>query len=154
MKTVAPQRAQPAPWPVSSQSIKPISSRSSPIHIAQSVSQALPAIEDEDEQGIDIEEVVHEDPMEPMNAVPEVEMLIDDEFQLYDDRAEYIWPDASPTRAERYRRQVQATRDVFEDEPDMYDTAMVYEYAEDIFQCMSELEVSLLADLLSLHPLR
>ena len=40
------------------------------------------------------------------------------------------------------RRQVQTIRDVFVDEPDMHDTTMVSEYAEEIFQYMSELEVT------------
>ena len=64
--------------------------------------------------------------------------MIEDEYQPYDDRAEYIWPEASPEHAERYRRQVQAIRDVFEDEPDMYDTTMASEYVEEIFQSMSQ----------------
>ena len=157
-KTVSPQRAQPASRPVSSQSVQSISSRPSSIRIAQSVSQVVnltpPVVENEDENSMDIEEVVHEDPMELMNAIREVETMIEDEYQPYDARAEYIWQKASPERAERYRRQVQAIRDVFEDEPDMYDTTMVSEYAEEIFQYMSELEVSLSAYHLSPHPLR
>ena len=98
---------------------------------------------------MDIEEVVHEDPRELTNAIREVEAMIQDEYQHYNDHTEYIWPEASPERAERYRRQVQAIRDVFEDEPDMYDTTMVSEYSEEIFQYMSELEVSWLTYRLS-----
>ena len=103
---------------------------------------------------IEEEQVVHEDPRELMNAIREVETMIEDGYQHYDDHTEYIWPETSPERAERYRRQVQAIRDVFEDEPDMYDTTMVSEYSEEIFQYMSELEVSLLMYYLSLHSLR
>jgi hypothetical protein len=151
--TVIPQRVQPASRPVSSQSIHSISSRPSSIRVAQSISQVVnlapPVVEDEDEQSMDIEEVVHEDPRELMRAIREVETMIEDDHQRYDDHAEYIWPEASPERAERYRRQVQAIRDVFEDEPDMYDTTMVSEYAEEIFEYMSELEVRLLANYLS-----
>ena len=146
--TVAPQRVPPASRPVSSQSVQSIPSRPSSIRVAQSVPQvanlAPPVIEDEDEQSMDIEEVVHEDPRELTNAIREVEAMIQDEYQHYDDHTEYIWPEASPERAERYRRQVQAIRDVFEDEPDMYDTTMVSEYSEEIFQYMSELEVGFL----------
>ena len=103
---------------------------------------------------MDIEEVVHEDPRELMNAIREVELMIEDGYQRHDDHAEYIWPEASPERAERYHRQVQAIRDVFEDEPDMYDTTMVSEHAEEIFEYMNELEVCLLACFLSPHSLR
>jgi len=148
--TVVPQRVQPASRPVSSQSVQSISSRPSSIRVTQSVPQvanlAPPVVEDEDEQSMDIEEeLVREDPRELMNAIREVETMIEDGYQHYDDHAEYIWPEASPERAERYRSQVQAIRDVFEDEPDMHDTTMVSEYAEEIFQYMSELEVGLLA---------
>ena len=89
---------------------------------------------------MDIEEVVQEDPRELVNAIREVETMIEAEYQHYD-RPQYIWPEASPERVEQYRRQVQAVRDVFVDEPDMHDTTMVSEYAEEIFQYMSELEV-------------
>ena len=102
-----------------------------------------PVTEDDDKQNVDAKEVVREDPHELMNAIREVETMIEDQYQQYDDHAEYIWPEAPPERAERYRRQVQAIRDVFEDEPDMYDTTMVSEYSEEIFQYMTELEVRL-----------
>jgi hypothetical protein len=52
-----------------------------------------------------------------------------------------IWPDVSTDRAARYRREVDAIREVFEDEVDVYDTTMVSEYAEDIFDYMGKLEV-------------
>ena len=61
-----------------------------------------------------------------------------------------VWPDVSPERAERYRREVQRIRDTFEEELDMEDTTMVSEYAEEIYEYMCELEVGL-----TLHsPLR
>ena len=152
--TAALQRVPPASRPVSSQSVQSIPSRPSSIRVTQSVPQvanlAPPVVEDEDEQSMDIEEVVHEGPRELANAIREVEAMIEDEYQRYDDHAEYIWPEASPERTERYRRQVQAIRDVFVDEPDMHDTTMVSEYSEEIFQYMSELEVGLLAYHLSL----
>ena len=156
--TVAPQRVPPVSRPISSQSIQSIPSRPSSIRVAQSVSQvanlAPPVVEDDDEQSMDIEEVVHEDPRELMNAIREVETMIEDEYQRYDDHTEYIWPEASPECAERYRCQVQAIRDVFEDEPDMYDTTMVSEYSEEIFQYMSELEVCFWSTTGPRHPLR
>jgi len=156
--TVVPQRVAPASRPVSSQSVQSIPSRPSSITVAQSLPQvanlAPPVVEDEDEQSMEIEEVVHEDPRELMNAIREVETMIEDEYQRYDEHTEYIWPEVSPERAERYRRQVQTIRDVFVDEPDMHDTTMVSEYSEEIFQYMGELEVGLLMCYLSLHLLR
>jgi len=55
-----------------------------------------------------------------------------------------IWPEVSTDRAERYRHEVDAVREVFEDEIDVYDTTMVSEYAEDIFDYMGDLEVGCL----------
>ena len=156
--TVAPQRVPLVSRPVSSQSVQSIPSRPSSIRVTQSVPQvfnlAPPVAEDEDEQSMDIEEVVHEDHREVMNAMREVETMIQDEHKHYDDHAEYIWPEASPERAEKYRREVQAVRNTFVDEPDMYDTTMVSEYAEEIFEYMSELEVRFLPFFLSPRPLR
>ena len=144
--TVAPQRVPLVSRPVSSQSVQSIPSRPSSIRVTQSVPQVVnlapPVVEDEDEQSMDIEEVVHEQPRNLANGIRAVETMVADEYQHYDDHPEYIWPEASPERAEQYRRQVQAIRDVFVDEPDMHDTTMVSEYAEEIFQYMSELEVS------------
>ena len=77
--------------------------------------------------------------------------MIEDEYQRNDDQAKYIWPEASPERAERYRNQVQAVRDAFGDEPDTCDTTTVSEHSEGIFQYMSELKVGPLAYCLSLH---
>lgn len=137
--TVAPQRAAPAPRPVSSQSVQSISSRPSSIRVTQSASQVVnlapQVVEDEDEQSMDIEEVVREDPRELIDAIREVETMIQDGHQHYDDHTEYIWPEVSPKRA------------------DMHDTTMVSEYAEEIFQYMNELEVRLFACFLSPHSL-
>ena len=55
-----------------------------------------------------------------------------------------IWPEVSTDRAERYKRELDAVREVFEDEIDIYDTTMVSEYSEDIFDYMGDLEVSCL----------
>jgi hypothetical protein len=53
-----------------------------------------------------------------------------------------VWPDVSTDRAERYRREVDTIRRTFEEgEIDIYDTTMVSEYSEEIFDYMLELEV-------------
>ena len=103
---------------------------------------------------MDIEESVHEDSRELVNAIREVETMIKGGCRSYDDQVEHIWPEASPERVERYHSRVQAIRDVFEDQPAVYDTTIVSEYAEEILQYMSELEVGLLTYCPSPHPLR
>lgn len=55
-----------------------------------------------------------------------------------------IWPEFSTERANRYRKEVQNIQETFHDEVDMFDTTMVSEYAEDIFEYMCELEVCLI----------
>ncbi|KAF9476696.1 hypothetical protein BDN70DRAFT_811890 [Pholiota conissans] len=51
-----------------------------------------------------------------------------------------VWPEVSTERALRYEKEVQSIRERFEDEVDMYDTTMVSEYAEEIFEYMCDLE--------------
>jgi len=52
-----------------------------------------------------------------------------------------MWPEVSSERATRYAKELQAIRATFEDEVDMFDTTMVSEYAEEIFEYMCDLEV-------------
>lgn len=52
-----------------------------------------------------------------------------------------MWPEVSSERATRYTKELQAIRTTFEDEVDMFDTTMVSEYAEEIFEYMCDLEV-------------
>lgn len=59
-------------------------------------------------------------------------------------KPECIWPEMSTERKQKYKREVDAIREVFEDEVDVFDTTMVSEYAEDIFEYMYELEVGFL----------
>jgi len=55
-----------------------------------------------------------------------------------------MWPEVSSERATRYTKELQAIRATFEDEVDMFDTTMVSEYAEEIFEYMCDLEVRVL----------
>jgi hypothetical protein len=52
------------------------------------------------------------------------------------------WPALDTERADRYRREVDAIREAYEDQADIYDLTMVSEYSEEIFEYMSQLEVS------------
>jgi G2/mitotic-specific cyclin 2 len=105
--------------------------------------------EDDQEQSMDIEETA--DPEDPsmMTGTQEVEGMIDlddsedegEQNEVHPISRDGVWPAVSPERAERYKQEVEAIREVFEDEQDMFDTTMVSEYAEEIFQYMTELEV-------------
>lgn len=111
-----------------------------------------PPVQDEldDEQSMDIEDVEDDDPSTLAGAEQVQAMLDIDDDEEEDNHNELdssskpaSWPQVSPQRAERYRQEVEAIREVFEDEQDMFDTTMVSEYAEEIFVYMNELEVSL-----------
>lgn len=52
------------------------------------------------------------------------------------------WPEVSTATAKRYQHEVDQIRECFEDAVDMFDTTMVSEYSEEIFEYMSKLEVS------------
>ncbi|KAJ7650369.1 cyclin [Roridomyces roridus] len=106
-------------------------------------------LEQDDEQGmnVDLEEEAEPVQAEPLEDEPEedvAEMLIaddDDEDQLDDEGVEEetataakpprVWPDVPTERALQYQK---------EDDVDIYDTTMVSEYADDIFEYMNELE--------------
>ena len=64
---------------------------------------------------------------------------IDDEEPIA--KRQRVWPEVSTVRAQRYRRELDDIKEHFHDEVDEFDTTMVSEYAEDIFQYMQELEV-------------
>jgi hypothetical protein len=55
-----------------------------------------------------------------------------------------IWPEIGTERAARYAKELQAIRETFHDEVDMFDTTMVSEYAEEIFEYMCDLEVRIM----------
>jgi G2/mitotic-specific cyclin 2 len=60
-------------------------------------------------------------------------------------KVQRIWPDVTTDRRIKCEKEVQAIREVFQDEVDMYDTTMVSEYAEEIFEYMCELEVRIIS---------
>ncbi|RDB25905.1 G2/mitotic-specific cyclin cdc13 [Hypsizygus marmoreus] len=82
-----------------------------------------------------------EDEVEAMIGVDESD---DEDFeetaQMPPAKIQRIWPEVSTDRARRYRQEVDTVREVFDDQPDIYDPTMVSEYAEEIFEYMTELE--------------
>jgi molecular chaperone GrpE (heat shock protein) len=99
--------------------------------MSMDVEAELEAAEEED-----VEEEV--DPMEDSE---------DDQLEEPEDETERrakppkVWPEVSTQRALQYQKEVQAIRETFQDDVDIYDTNMVSEYAEDIFEYMNDLEV-------------
>ena len=54
---------------------------------------------------------------------------------------QHIWPALSPNAAARLKNEIDQIQKTFHDEVDMFDTTMVSEYSDDIFDYMSDLEV-------------
>ncbi|PFH53068.1 hypothetical protein AMATHDRAFT_138498, partial [Amanita thiersii Skay4041] len=63
-----------------------------------------------------------------------------------ENKAPKIWPQMDTQLLDRCQKEVQAVREHFTDDVNVYDTTMVSEYADDIFQYMSELEEKVMAD--------
>ena len=64
-----------------------------------------------------------------------------DEEPLPPPRVARRWPDVDTDKRNSYERRVDSIRDNYDDVVDVYDTTMVNEYSEDIFNYMSQLEV-------------
>ena len=90
------------------------------------------------EEQVVVDEVMEEKPVE---VEPPVEEQEDDET---DDKlpVQHIWPELSPNAAAKLKNEIEHIQKTFHDEVDMFDTTMVSEYADDIFEYMSNLEVS------------
>ncbi|TDL25648.1 hypothetical protein BD410DRAFT_717357 [Rickenella mellea] len=91
------------------------------------------------------EEVAQEDVVEDMVDVDspsddedETEVVIEKKVATPVVR---VWPDVGPETAKRHQRQVDEVRSRFEDDVDPFDTTMVSEYSEEIFEYMSKLEI-------------
>ena len=88
----------------------------------------------------------------------EVEAMVDDSkaldgeaeveaVALDESRPPRVWPELGTERTHRFQSQINRIRETFEDYVDPFDTAMVSEYSDEIFEYMQELEVSFLVDL-------
>ena len=105
-----------------------------------------PVVQDEeiDDDADDSMEIVEEECVtvveeeaESSKQQEEVDELDEDDVPIT-----YIWPEMSPGTASRYQKEIEQIRAGFRDEVDMFDTTMVSEYSEEIFEYMSKLEVS------------
>lgn len=84
----------------------------------------------------------------PLDEEPEEQMVDLDESEDEEETARVrkhprIWPDMATEARMRQEQQVKEITDKFVDQVDVFDTTMVSEYAEDIFEYMGELEVCL-----------
>lgn len=92
--------------------------------------------EHECEQLIDLREVETMVGIEEDDAEQDVA-----EQDLVDGKPAKMWPDMDTPLVDRCQKRIEALRETYEDVVNMYDTAMVSEYSEDIFEYMADLEV-------------
>ncbi|KAF7985748.1 hypothetical protein HWV62_2370 [Athelia sp. TMB] len=129
---------------------------------SQAASTLVIAVDEEygeKENSMDIEEPERFDEPEPEASLLVAEQEVQDMVEYVSEpedeveaptqipaepKPERIWPEVSTDRRARYRHEVDAIKEVFEDSVDMFDTTMVSEYSEDIFQYMEELEESVM----------
>ncbi|KAK2460884.1 hypothetical protein APHAL10511_007354 [Amanita phalloides] len=90
-----------------------------------------------------IELVRQEAEVEAMIDVPEDEEE-DESEDLVDGKHPRMWPDMDTALLDRCQRRVEAVRETYEDVVNMYDTSMVSEYSDDIFEYMAKLEESVM----------
>ena len=95
----------------------------------------------EDSMEVEEEEAVQEAAEPPAsNEAKEPDAKAEDDEDV---PVQHIWPEMSPRAAEKYKSEIEHIQKTFHDEVDMFDTTMVSEYADEIFEYMSKLEVSL-----------
>nr|GAT60828.1 predicted protein [Mycena chlorophos] len=110
-------------------------------------------VDEDDDEGVQLDDAASESEGEPdamAISEAEIDQLEDDQEDEEEEetatvpKVPRVWPDISPERALQYQKEVQAVRDAFNDDVDIYDTTMVSEYAEEIFEYMNELEESMM----------
>lgn len=131
----------------------PLKRVSTRIAVAEQIEEELSIKVEDPQSEMDVEENILDDGEEAALRVneEEVEAMIgveDSASETGDDEVQFqkqprIWPDVSTELATRYDKEIQSIRSRFDDEVDMYDTTMVSEYAEEIFDYMCDLEVRL-----------
>lgn len=131
--------------------------RSSVFKRASRQETAVPVViptEEEKENDMDVEDVQEDVDLSIINE-KEVDSMVDVQEQgspVQEGKATAIfakepriWPDVDTERAMRQYREVTEIQRTFEDEVDIFDTTMVSEYSDEIFEYMNELEVRLIS---------
>lgn len=110
-------------------------------------------VESDNDNGMQVEPDAVEAESSLIKGEEEVEAMVGVEVESSEEEEELeetakvepkpprVWPEISTERAERCRREIDAIRETFDDEVDMYDTTMVSEYSDEIFEYMCDLEV-------------
>lgn len=107
-----------------------------------------PPVKNVDEADEDSMEIEEQEVVDEVTQAKSEEHLPRVEDEGPEDEAEdkvpvqHIWPAMSPNAAARLRNEIEQIQKTFHDEVDMFDTTMVSEYSDDIFEYMSNLEVS------------
>lgn len=130
---------------------KRISRSVAPVVVTQEVdevrhTEAQIAMDVEDDLAAAIRD--EEEAEENVLQAEDVESMFDDEDSEDEETAhlpppakmQRVWPEVSTDRRLRYRREVEAVHEMFEDRIDVLDPSMVSEYAEEIFEYMNDLE--------------
>ncbi|KAG6831816.1 hypothetical protein H0H92_007493 [Tricholoma furcatifolium] len=123
-----------APPAVVAQEIEEV--RSDDAQIAMDVEEELAAAEREAEAEDDL--LSHESEVEAMIGMDDSDE--EDEDVERPAKIQRVWPEVSTQKKEKYRREIDEVHKIFEEEVDVMDPSMVSEYAEEIFEYMSDLE--------------
>jgi hypothetical protein len=153
-----PQRVPLGPGRTETTAQRPTSrtTRSSVFKRASRQETAVPVViptEEEKENDMDVEDVEESVELSIINE-KEVDAMLDVQEQVMSEQEDQaavvapkeprIWPEVDTERAMRHYCEVGHIQRTFEDEVDFFDTTMVSEYSDEIFQYMNELEVCLL----------
>lgn len=152
-----PQRVPLGPGRAETVAQRPTSraTRSSVFKRASRQETAVPVIiptEEEKENDMEVEDIEVDAELSIINE-KEVDAMLDVQEQITPEQEDKvtavvaksprIWPDMDTERAMRHYHEVADIQRTFEDEVDVFDTTMVSEYSDEIFQYMNELEVRL-----------
>lgn len=113
----------------------------------------IETVKDHPQSEMDVEELDDQPDDEAEANEREVENMVgveqSDEDEQPAEKSKYprIWPEIGTERACRYAKELQTIRETFHDEVDAFDTTMVSEYADDIFEYMCDLEVWMITEM-------
>ncbi|TFK50110.1 A/B/D/E cyclin [Heliocybe sulcata] len=65
---------------------------------------------------------------------------LEEQEEVAPPNAARVWPEVSTEQGKRYKQELETVKATYEDEVDIFDTTMVSEYSDDIFEYMAELE--------------
>ncbi|KAG6887916.1 hypothetical protein C0995_011624 [Termitomyces sp. Mi166 len=131
-----------APHTVVTKEIKEV--RNNNVQIAMDVEEAL--AESAREAETEEELLAHESEVEAMVGVEDDSDEDEDtEPRPPPAKIQRIWPEVSTQKRLRYKREIEAVHETFEDRVDVFDPSMVSEYADEIFEYMNDLEEEMMS---------